>query len=96
MQLPSLAECQECNDEMVSKLLCYVPISQYYGIDRKQVANFLDRNTRRRYLFTLILFNDRDKAALDSIKEQSSSLEESFKKSQQSSFSNLLNEKVKK
>ena len=81
---------------MVSKLLCYLPISQYFGVDRKQVANFLDRNTRRRYLFTLILFNDREKADLDSIQEQSSALEESFKKSQPSSFQNSLNEKVKK
>ena len=72
IQMPSLAECQECDDAMVSKLLCYLPISQYYGVDMNQVASFLDRNTRRRYLFTLILFNDREKAAFDPIKELSS------------------------
>ena len=35
MELPSLADCQECDDEMVSKLLCYLPISQYFGVDMK-------------------------------------------------------------
>ena len=77
-----MAECQECDDAMVSKLLCYLPISQYYGVDMKQVAGFLDRNTRRRYLFTLILFNDREKADLDSIEELNSQLEDSLHKSE--------------
>ena len=43
-----------------------------------QVANFLDRNTRRRYLFTLILFNDREKADFDPVKEMSSKDEHSL------------------
>ena len=44
----------------------------------KQVAANLDRNTRRRYLFTLILFNDREKADFDTIKESSSAKEQSI------------------
>ena len=43
----------------------------------KQVCNFLDRNTRRRYLYTLILCNDREKADLKTIKSEDSPCEPS-------------------
>ena len=79
--MPKLADCQECTDEMVSKLLCYLPISRYYGVEKKQIARFLDRNSRRRYLLTLILFNDQEKADFDPISEQNSSAEISMEKS---------------
>ena len=49
-----------------------------------QVAKFLNRNTRRRYLFTLILFNDREKSNFDPISEQQESSED--KLSHPSSF----------
>ena len=62
----------------------------------KQVASFLNRNTRRRYLFTLILFNDREKADLDSIEELNSQLEESLVKSEQNSIRNKLKDQAKK
>ena len=76
--MPTLAECQSASDDMVSQLLCYMPISQYYGIDMKQVASFLDRNARRRYLYTLILVNDREKADFETIKEEALFLEQSL------------------
>ena len=36
--MPRLADCQECTDEMVSKLLCYLPISRYYGVEKKPIT----------------------------------------------------------
>ena len=67
--MPTLADCQLCDDNMVSKFICYLPNSQYYGVDRRRVAKVLDRNTRRRYLITLILFNDKMRANFESINE---------------------------
>ena len=52
-----------------------------------QVARHLDKNTRRRYLYTLVLFNDREKADFNTIKEESS-LEES-----KSSLNNSMKKK---
>ena len=58
-------------------MLCYIPNSLYYGVDMDQVARFMDRNKRRRYLYTLILINDREKADFDSVIEESSNAEQS-------------------
>ena len=51
-----------------------------------QVARHVDRNCRRRYLSTLVLFNDREKSDFDTISERDSSAELSVRKSLRNSL----------
>ena len=72
VKMPTLAELQHFDDNEVSQMLFKLQNSIYYGNDMRVVAAAVDRNKRRRYLLTLVLCNDREKADFDTIKEGSS------------------------
>ena len=75
---PTLKQCLMFDDAQVSKLLCYLPSSDYYGVNMRQVAKYLDKNSRRRYLMTLILFKEKPDQKLFDINEANSKEESSL------------------
>ena len=74
--MPSLEEAHMLRDTQIIECLTSLTNSQYFGVDNEDLTNFIQPSIARRYLYSLIIFNDMRKSNFDPIREVSSSLSE--------------------
>ena len=64
------------NDTKVLAALSNLSNSMYHGISTQQLSEYLAPTDARRYLSTIIIINDKEKANFDRIQEVSSAAEQ--------------------
>ena len=70
--MPKLNELKDMHINVIVKWIVSVPHSKFYQFNPNEISNHLDRNGAIRYLWHLILVNDKNKSKLKSIDEGSS------------------------
>ena len=69
--MPTLAQAVKLKFPRVCHYLGKIPSSDYYGMTPKQVSSVINKNDANVYLNDLIIMNDRLKANLHLVSEQS-------------------------
>ena len=69
VKMPTLARIQLYDRVKVIRMLTKLPQSHFFKADPNRLINEIPTSRARRYLFVLIVKNDRDKSALSSISE---------------------------
>ena len=69
--MPKLSECAKMSDKKLFNNLSRITISDFYGLQPKQIQSCITLNEAVRYLTDLVIINDMNKSKFFTVSEKS-------------------------